>query len=288
MIRNFIDLLRVKHWTKNLLVFAPLIFAGAIGWSSLSHTVIAFFCLSLMASVIYIYNDINDRSIDINNPFKKERPIASGRINVKSARFISSALFLLTLLTSYVFLDKLILVYLLIYFFINLLYTKFIKNMVILDVITIAIGFVIRVIIGGIGASVLVTDWFLVMIFFISMFMGFGKRRGEILLGGNIEKRKVTGDYNINMLDIFMMSSGMISLISYSIFTINPEVISKFHTQHLFYTIPIVVYGIFKYTMLVLQSKDTDPSTIIFKEPSIYLTICVWLVVTCFIIFKGV
>ena len=285
MIRNLVDLLRIKHWSKNLLVFAPLIFAGAVDWNPLSHTVIAFLCLSFMASVVYIYNDINDRNIDQNNPFKKERPIASGKINVKSARFISSALFLLSLLASYFFLDILVSMWLLLYFFINLLYTKFIKNIVILDVITIAIGFVIRVIIGGIGASVPVTDWFLVMIFFISMFMGFGKRRGEILLEEGIEKRKVIGDYSINMLDTFMISSGMISLISYSIFTINPNVISKFHTQYLFYTIPIVVYGIFRYTMLVLESRDTDPSTIIFKEPSIYLTICVWLVVTCFIIF---
>lgn len=286
MIKNIIDLLRVKHWSKNLLIFAPLVFAGAIGREPLINTLIAFLCLSFIASAVYIYNDINDKEIDKSNPFKKDRPIASGKVGILQGKIISMILFLLSLSISFLFLNKLICVWLLIYFFINILYTKVIKHIAILDVITIAIGFVIRVIIGGISASVPVTAWFFVLIFFISMFMGFGKRRGEALLLG--DKRRVMGDYTIGMLDTFIVSSGMIALISYSIFTINPDVASKFGTQHLFYTIPIVAYGIFRYTMLVSESRDTDPSSIIFKEPTIYLTICAWLITTCLIIFKGV
>ena len=120
------------------------------------------------------------------------------------------------------------------------------------------------------------------------MFMGFGKRRGEALLEDHIEKRTVIGYYTVSMLDTFIVASGMIFLVSYAIFTIDPGVVAKFNSEHLFYTIPIVAYGIFRYTMLVSESKDTDPSSIIFKEPSIYITVCIWVLITCFMIFNGI
>lgn len=285
-----IKLLRIKHWSKNLVIFAPLIFAGAFNAESILNSIIAFLAMSFMASAVYIINDIIDRDIDATNPYKKDRPIASGRIGIKLAKNIAAFFYILSLLISYIFLDIRICICILVYYFINRFYSAYIKHVVILDVMFIALGFALRVLIGGYSAAVPVTDWLLVMTFFISMLMGFGKRKGEMSLDcGYITKRSVLMSYKSSILDGFIMASGVITLIAYSMYTLDPNVIAKFNALHLFYTIPIVAYGIFRYILIVFEytelNRDTDPSYIIFHESSIYLTVIIWLLAICSIIY---
>ena len=285
---DYIHILRPKHWIKNGLVFIPLLFAGAFHFTAITHTILGFIAFCLIASCIYIINDIIDYEKDKTNPHKLHRPIASGRVSKKQGLFVCGiCLILAGFLCFYLPFDFIIT--LLVYAVLNLFYIFKLKDFIIIDVLCLSISFVLRIIAGGYLAQVEVTKWILVTSFFLALFLGFAKRRGEVAQDQDgLIKRKVAMEYTLNSLDKFIISTGMLSVICYALFTLDASVIEKFSAPHLFYTIPFPVYGIFKYIMLIPKRDDTDPTGVLFSDKSIMICVLLWLIITLTIMQLGI
>ncbi|MDD3646980.1 MAG: decaprenyl-phosphate phosphoribosyltransferase [Candidatus Dojkabacteria bacterium] len=254
--KAIIKALRPKQWVKNIFVFPALVFAAEfINIRALVLTICAFFLFSFTASSIYIINDIIDYENDRKHPKKKFRPIASGELNKGVALLISVVLGASSILTALVIHPMFALI-LLVYVITNLLYSYVFKHIVIVDIILVAIGFVLRAVGGAVVIDVTISSWFLVITFLLTLFLAIMKRRQEFVEinknGG--EKRKVLEHYSVEMLD--QMSNIIIPavLVSYVFYTFN-----TFHTQYFIFTIPLVIYGIFRYLYLV-HKKDMGES----------------------------
>ena len=203
--KNYIKLIRVKHWLKNGLVFLPLFFSiNVLKIDLLRNNIIAFMIFSFTASIVYVINDINDIEKDKLHPIKKNRPLASGAITKNKAIITIFILSLLTISMMYLLytLSNNIFVFIIpiIYLFINILYSNGIKNIPIIDVVIIVCGFVLRVMYGGISINIEVSKYLYLMIIFGSFYLGFGKRRNEIIKNGD-KSRKVLKMYNKEFLD---------------------------------------------------------------------------------------
>jgi len=181
MLINYIHLLRPKHWIKNIFIFAALIFSlNLFNIVKLIASLQSFFAFCLASSFVYIINDIIDIEQDRKHPKKRNRPIASGKISIKNAIIISIVCLIISMAFAY-FVNLNTLIIILVYIFVNIFYSIKIKNVVILDVMFIALGFILRMIAGSTAIEVSFSNWILLTTFCISLFLGFGKRRGEIL-----------------------------------------------------------------------------------------------------------
>jgi len=236
MLFNYIHLLRPKHWIKNLFVFAALIFSlNLFNIVKLIASLQAFFAFCLASSFVYIINDIIDIEQDRKHPKKRNRPIASGKISVKNAIIISIICLIASIILAF-FVNLNTLIIISVYIFINIFYSIKIKNVVILDVMFIALGFILRMIAGATAIEVSFSNWILLTTFCISLFLGFGKRRGEILLVNNNTQnntRFVLKLYSAQFLDYMIMSSVTLTIISYALYTIDLEVIKRFGTDNI-------------------------------------------------------
>lgn len=266
--------LRVKHWVKNVFVFAALIFAAEFtdirSWTLATS---AFFLFAFAASSVYLINDIVDYEADRNHPIKKHRPIASGEISRGVALLISIIFILGTLITSLIINPYFTLI-IAVYFVNNFLYSFGLKHVVIIDILMVAFGYVLRAVGGAVAISVPISSWFLVIIFLLTLFLAVMKRRQEFIEiaknGG--KRRKVLDQYSVEMLDQMANILVPAVLVSYIFFTFN-----TFHTQYFMLTIPLVVYGIFRYLYLV-HKKDLgeDPTETLLKDVPLFLTVAFW------------
>jgi len=287
----YISLARLKHWIKNVFVLAPAVFSGKILDShqtlSLLLAVLAF---GLASSATYVFNDICDAERDKAHPRKANRPIPSGSVSKTAASIYSIILAVGALLAAYYVslshgYGALIAVGS--YLLVNLFYSLRGKDMAIVDAFCIAIGFVLRVVGGAYAVSVAPTGWIIVMTFFLSLFLGFGKRRNEMLL---LEEdcgthRESLRHYHITILDQIIVSTGTIAIISYALFTLDKAVIEKFGTDKLVYTIPFVAYGIFRYMHLLLRNCEGDPTEVVTSDKGLILCGLLWLAVVAAIIY---
>jgi 4-hydroxybenzoate polyprenyltransferase len=261
-------------------VFAALIFSlNLFNIVKLIASLQAFFAFCLASSFIYIINDIIDIEQDRKHPKKRNRPITSGKISIKNAKIIS-VICLISSITLAYFINLSTLIIILVYIFINIFYSIKIKNVVILDVIFIALGFILRMIAGATAIEVNFSNWILLTTFCISLFLGFGKRRGEMALANSNKQqntRFVLTLYNKQILDYMMISSVTLTIISYALYTIDLEVITRFGTDKLIYTVPFVMYGIFRYLYVIYRSDSNgDPTDVVLKDKSIILTVLLW------------
>ena len=266
-VKNFFKLLRIKQWIKNLFVLTPLFFARQFTETdSLLPGIYAFFAFNLISSVVYILNDIFDIEADRNHPRKKHRPIPSGAIPIHAAIIFGAVLFVcscaLCLLVNIQFI-----ICLGVYLLINVVYSMWGKHVVILDVLCIATGFVLRVIGGAVAISVQPTNWIMMATFFLSLFLGFGKRRNEFL---SLEKekgnhRKVLNHYDENLLNHLIFISCGIAIISYAMYTLTP-LVNFNNGDKLIYTIPVVTFILFRYVFLIWKKDEGDPTEVIFND----------------------
>lgn len=289
--KTLLSLLRVKHWTKNIFIFTALLFSEKLfEWQSLFVNIIAFFAFCFIASSIYSINDIHDARRDRLHPKKKNRPIASGKIGKIQALILACILLIISSIIG-VKLSFYFFLVLLLYFVLNLFYTFIGKNIIIIDAFCISMGFVLRVIGGSFAISVHSSGWMIMTTFFLSLFLGFGKRRNEILSLG--EKyplhRKVLNKYDISFLNNILISCGTISLLSYTLYTLDTSVIQRLGSNKLIYTVPIVTYGFFRYMHLLWANEEGDPTDLILHDMNILINILLWLASTVLIIyiFKG-
>jgi len=289
MLLNYIHLLRPKHWIKNLFVFAALIFSlNLFNIVKLIASLQAFFAFCLASSFVYIINDIIDIEQDRKHPEKRNRPIASGKTSIKNATAISIVCLISSMILAY-FINLNTLIIITVYIFINIIYSIKIKNVVILDVMFIALGFILRIIAGATAIGVSFSNWILLTTFCISLFLGFGKRRGEILLQNNNTQnntRFVLKLYSMQFLDYMILSSVTLTIISYALYTIDQEVIKRFGTDKLIYTVPLVIYGIFRYLYVIYRSvSDGDPTEVVLKDKSIISVVLLWILLVIGLIY---
>lgn len=274
-----IRLLRPRHWVKNAFVAAPLVFAlrltdGEAILSSLAA--IAAFCLT--ASAVYIVNDIADRERDRLHPTKRNRPIAAGTVSIPVASAVAVVLTAgaSTLTVSAV---PVAAGWIAAYLVINLLYTGFLKRLALFDVLIIAVGFVIRVEAGSAAIGEATSSWMILTTLFIALFLGLAKRRGEEAnLESNNDHRPGSAIYTIGALDILTGVSLGLTVIAYALYTVDPQTIARFGSRRLVYTVPIVIYALFRYFVLVTRDHElADPTEIVTRDLPIIISVLIWI-----------
>jgi len=290
IIRIF-ELIRPKQWVKNLFVFAPILFAGKLmDLPMLLTNILAFASFCCVSSSVYVLNDIIDVESDRVHKKKRYRPIAAGYVSIKQAKILFVFLIVLTAILSSM-LPVLFLITISAYLVNNLLYSFKIKNVVLLDVFSISIGFILRVIAGAVAIDVSVSSWMIITTIFISLFLGISKRRAE--LSGpnqdNLEKqRKVLSDYDVIFVDQLNTIAATGTIISYALYTVSEKAVTAFHSDKLIYTTPFVLYGIFRYLYLLHQKNlGESPTQIVTKDVPIIINSLLWLITCAVIIYKA-
>ncbi|MDR6725374.1 4-hydroxybenzoate polyprenyltransferase [Paenibacillus amylolyticus] len=279
-------MLRPKQWTKNGLLFAALLFSfEEIRTETVLTTILGFILFSLVAGCVYILNDYVDRERDQQHPVKKFRPLASGQVNPTHALLFGALLLIGSVGTAFV-VNPIFGVLCIVYFILNVSYSFVLKHLVILDMMTIAAGFVLRAIAGGVLIHVPFTPWFLICTLLLSLFLAIGKRRNELtLLEGNTgSHRKVLDNYSITLLDQFNTIVTTATIISYSLFTFTSD-----RTIHLMWTIPLVIYGMFRYLYLIhMKNQGGSPDRVLFEDKPILITVILYVisVICIFAIFE--
>ena len=281
--------MRPRQWIKNHFIFAPLIFShNFTNPEYLKKSFLAFLIFSFIAGMIYIINDCADLKSDKNHPVKMMRPIASGKIS-RSASLLF-AIISLTILFFISFLFDIRFFFLsILYIVINILYTLVLKRIAVLDVMIIAVGFVIRVMIGGEINGIYLSPWIFIMTFLLALFLGLVKRRQELVAISNSGKditRYSLRDYSIPFLDQLISITTSATLISYIIYVVNPDVQNYFHSQELFLTVPFVIFGIFRYLYLTyVKSKGEVPEEILFSDFPFMINLLLWIAVFFILIY---
>ncbi len=279
MILPLIKSLRPSQWAKNLFVLAPAVFGSLLlNPESAVRAALAFAAFCLASSSVYLVNDIRDREEDRRHPRKRHRPLAAGTLSVTAA--VAAVLVLAGAAAALaVYLGAGFAAVLGAYLVLNVLYTFWLKHMVILDVMSISLGFVLRVEAGARASGVEVSRWLLLCTIFLALFLAFSKRRHEITLlaGAASGQRRVLDQYSPAFLDQMINVVTASSVVSYALYSVAPETVQKYKTGDLVYTIPMVLYGIFRYLYLMYQqSGDRNPTEAILRDPPFLINMALW------------
>lgn len=271
--------MRPKQWTKNMFIFAALVFDRKLfDLPSLGRTAIAFGLFCLLASSVYLINDVVDREADKLHPVKKNRPIASGKLSISLAIIVAILLSVIALIGSYLLnLDTLI--FFLAYFVLNLAYSKWLKHIPLIDVLVIAACFVLRV---AVGVSVIHVErfspWLYVVMTLLALYIGFGKRRSELMVllpDSSASHRKVLAGYSLELIDQLITVVSATTIIAYSLYTFSAPNLPQNHTMML--TIPFVIYGIFRYLSLMqIDKKGGEPEELLISDRPLQVTVFLW------------
>ena len=290
----FIESCRPREWSKNLLLFAGVLFSHHFFEGAyLVRALAGFFLFSFVASGIYLFNDLLDREKDLAHPVKKNRPIPSGRLPAGAA-WAGAALLPVPSLIAGFLLWPGFGFSLAIYFVLNLAYSLRLKRMVILDVLSISVGFVIRAIAGvevlrAVDPEVLISPWLLVCTFFASLFLAVCKRRSELILLDRSARshRASLEEYSLGLTDQIIAVTAGITVLSFSLYTIWPDTVAKFGTDRMIYTVPFVVYGLFRYMYLVHEKGlGGNPADILFSDRPLLLNIFLWATAVLAILYR--
>lgn len=283
-ISAFVKLLRPKQWIKNLFVFAPLIFAKHVfEYNYLITVVAAFILFCLMSSAVYVLNDIVDCEKDRLHPKKKNRPIASGIISKFEGGTLLLVLVPLVLIVSF-FVDLYFGIVILLYFLNNTLYSFKIKHMVILDVMSIAVGFLLRVIGGALIIRVDISPWILLCTLLLSLFLGFSKRRNELVVmnAGAQNHRKILEEYSLEFIDNMLSIVTASTVMAYSLYTFS----TNNKNYNMMVTIPFVLYGIFRYQYIIYKKNEGgSPEETVLSDIPLIVTIALWGILSIVILY---
>lgn len=288
---SIIKLIRIKQWIKNLFLFAPLVFSQHLFEAEyFSRVLIGFITFCFLSSVVYILNDIVDVESDRSHPIKKYRPIASGEVKVFTA-IIFAVILLFLVVVSAVNQNTKFNLALLFYLGINIAYTYKLKNVVLLDIFSIAFGFMIRIIAGAWIVDIEISNWLILCTLFLSLFLAITKRRSEIQLieeQGINQTRKVLSDYSINFADQMATVVASGAVISYALYTVSERTINTFHSENLIFTTPFVVFGIFRYLFLVHKKNlGENPTMVVTTDLPMIINILIWIGSAILIIYKS-
>lgn len=286
---SFLNLIKIKHWIKNIFfIYAPLVFSlQLLNLQKLFDETVAFISFSFVSVFVYILNDIKDKDSDAKHPVKSKRPIASGKISTIKA-FIIGTIFLLLGIFASLFSGIGVTIILVIYIIINVFYTFILKHIVVIDVFIIAFGFFLRVLLGSVAIDVNLSHWMALSTFALSLFLGFCKRRNEMNTLGEeaINCRTNLKDYTVQILDIFIIISSSVTVMSYALYSMDSDVVGKLGTDKLIYSFPFVIYGVFRYLYLVYcKNMGSNPEDIAVKDVGIVTAVILWFVLIVFLIY---
>jgi decaprenyl-phosphate phosphoribosyltransferase len=277
---EYLKLLRPKDWAKNLFLFIPLFFARELSdRTKLIPLCFGFIAFSLIASSIYIVNDYRDREDDRRHPKKCKRPLASGAVSPFAALVIFALLVLLGFGMAW-FIQPEFVAVLLVYFLLNLGYSFGLKNIAILDMFILAAGFVLRIKSGSVIAGVPLSEWIIIMVLLLALFMAIGKRRDDILLKmqSGTDMRKSVKGYNLEYLNTMLATISAIIVVAYLMYTLSEDVQRRLQTYRLYYTTIFVLAGIMRYLQIIFVKADAgSPTRILYKDRFIQITLLLWI-----------
>lgn len=270
-------LLRVHHWTKNLLLFAPIFFAGGVLNEFVIKLFLGLIAFCFASSTVYIINDFMDLDLDRLHANRKNRPLASGLISVKTSFILvtvlvlscGAILYFLPLTFSYIIFT---------YIFINILYSIWLKHIAILDVTIIASGFLLRLSGGGLLAEVELSKWIILLTFFAALLIAVAKRRNELLMPNAAEIRPSLKGYSLKYTDAIIALLSGVCLVFYIMYTIDPEVTNRLNSQYVYFTVIFVLLGFLRYLQQVFIHNDAgSPVHLLAKDHWLKLLIFLWL-----------
>lgn len=286
---QLLRLLRPHQWVKNGFVFIGLLFSDVgDNWGLRGDVLLAAAGFCLLSSCVYVLNDIFDRKADQAHPLKRRRPIASGTVGTGAAlalALVCAAAGLALGAAASVRVAAILSAYLLL----NLAYSAGLKHVAILDVFIIAAGFMLRIFAGTWGVGIAPSHWLLLCGLLLTIFLGFAKRRAELMVsegdGSNgASQRPVLDEYSPALLDTMMAISAAGVIVSYSLYTVSPDTIELHRTDKLIYTLPFVLYGIFRYIFLLHRHGGEDPASTLLTDAHMLVTGAAWLCVTLWLI----
>lgn len=284
----YLKLIRANNWIKNFFILLPLFFSGELfNLTKLSNTILVVIGFSLVTSFVYIINDIFDINFDKNHQEKRFRPIASGRISIKKSVVIGSLLlfigFSVLLLCSWnAFLISII------YVGLNLLYSAKLKHVSVIDFVIVAVGFVLRILIGGEVGDVELTQWMTIMVFLLCLFVAITKRRHDVYQYEFNEQvnRKVVTKYTVEFMDKLLSINSSTLLVGYLLFITSEDVLTRYPSKYLMLTFLFVLIGVFRYNQITsVDNKGSSPLKILFEDIFLQITLFLWLVTFFFIIY---
>ena len=284
-------LIRPQQWIKNGFVLIPMFFGGRLlNADDVIASVVTFFAFSFAASAIYCFNDIVDVDADRRHPVKCHRPIASGAVSVPTAYALMAVLALLSALLLFFLPQRAgetagIVAF---YFLLNMAYCIWLKRHAIIDVCTVAFGFVLRILAGGMACNVAVSNWLVLMTFLLALFLSFAKRRDDVLRMNETGEppRRNTIRYNLTFVNQAITVTGTVTLVCYIMYTVSPEVVSRFHAPYLYLTSIFVLVGLLRYMQLtVVDEVSGDPTKILLRDRFTQAIVVAWIMAFLLIIY---
>ncbi|MBC8481935.1 MAG: decaprenyl-phosphate phosphoribosyltransferase [Planctomycetes bacterium] len=280
---KYLQLMRPPHWTKNFFVFAALIFGKKLAGSadeviySVGSALGAFFCFCLASSAIYVFNDVIDAKADRVHPEKRNRPIAAGKVSVGAGVFFSLVLGIVSVFCSFMLVRQFAYI-ILCYIIMMVLYSVLFKKMIILDCVIISIGFCLRAVAGAIVVSTFISPWLIICTFALSLFLAFGKRRSEIeQLGDNIEAyRQTLCGYTPELLAHMLNVTSGLAVVCFLLYAMDERTYRLFGTNNLVYTMPMVLYCIFRFSALIQKGKYSGPVSLILHDIPFQISFLLW------------
>lgn len=281
--RPIVRSLRPHQWVKNVFVLAPVIFSLKVfsDVDAVIRSMVAFGLFCLAAGAVYLLNDVLDRSEDKLHPVKCHRPVASGALPLTTAIQAATTLVGVVLACGFA-LDHRIALVLMGYLVLNLLYSKVLKRVSFIDVITIALGFVLRVVGGGLAARAPVSDWLIVCTMLLAMFLGFGKRRHELTAlatddgDGRTHTRAVLESYSLPLLDVALILTASATIVAYTLYTRDLHTVATFGTDRLWWSAPFIATGIARFVWLVRRERPTSPTEQMLRDPPFLVNMALW------------
>lgn len=286
MLRSLIESMRPAQWTKNLIVFAGIIFAQKfLDPGLLLKAILGFVIFCLLSGAGYIINDVVDRKQDAIHPRKRERPIASGRFSPAEATLIAISLMVVSLAASF-WASPLFGLAALGYLGLNLGYSFSLKNIVIVDVMALALGFVLRAVAGALIVAVEISPWLLLCTILLALFLGLSKRRHELILleDDALNHRRILQEYSPSLLDEMISVVTSSTVMAYTLYTFFSKTATK--THYLMLTVPFVLYGIFRYLYLIHQKNEGgSPEVLLLTDKPLLIDILLWLLAVFVILY---
>lgn len=285
VMNQLIALARPHQYIKNGFVFLGVLFAGHWDWPALLDALLVFLAFCAMASAVYISNDIADLASDQLHPVKRNRPLASGAVSVRAGWGLAMGMAVLAMVFAAP-VGGWALFLLAVYALINIAYSLKLKHVVVLDVFIIATGFMLRILAGTIGLGIAPSSWLLLCGLMLTLFLGFAKRRAELLmleragLRDRVLTRRVLDDYNPIIIEQFMAISAACAILTYGLYTVSEDTVARHGTDNLIYSLPFVVYGTFRYIYLLhSKGKGNDTARDVYSDPHMLLTMAGWLAI---------
>lgn len=297
---KFLRLIRVHQWIKNVFVFVPLLFSlHLFDKDYFETTLLAFFVFCLASSAIYVINDLVDIESDRAHPVKKDRPLPSGAIS-QTAAIITASILLVLVFWQMMYFNAEFILLVVAFVVLNVLYSFWLKNLVLLDIFSIAAGFTIRVLAGAFVIQVPISSWLLLTTMFISLFLGVMKRRSELVLvtesirqktdpadQAGSQSRKVLAQYSLNFADQMATIAATGVIVCYALYSVAPRTVSIFQTERLIYTTPFVVFGIFRFMYLeYINGKGENTTRALATDLPMIINVILYSFATVMIIYK--